>query len=130
MDQRVAGHCSSMRMLISLRSCMEGGHQRGLRSGTLNIPGIVGLGEACRLREAEMEQDEVAIKSKRDRLWHEIHKAFPTARRNGDPDAHLAGNLHLSLPGVLNSVVIAYIREKLAISTGSACSSGVEAPSH
>lgn len=107
-----------------------GGHQRGLRSGTLNVPGIVGLGEACRLREAEMEQDEVAIKSKRERLWREIYQAFPTAKRNGDPDAHLAGNLHLSLPGILNSIIIAHVREQLAISTGSACSSGVEAPSH
>jgi len=49
---------------------------------------------------------------------------------NGDIEHRLAGNLHLSIPGIPNSAVIARIRHRLAISTGSACSSGVEAPSH
>lgn len=107
-----------------------GGHQRGLRSGTLNVPGIVGLGEACRLRSLEMEADERAIAIMRDHLQSRLLKEMPNLVINGDASNRLAGNLHLSVLGIPNSAVIARIRHKLAISTGSACSSGIEAPSH
>lgn len=107
-----------------------GGHQRGIRSGTLNVPGIVGIGEACRLRQAEMAVDEQVIAAKRDRLQSLLSHAIPSLVINGDLEHRLAGNLHISVPGVPNSAVIARIRHQLAISTGSACSSGVEAPSH
>lgn len=107
-----------------------GGHQRGMRSGTLNVPGIVGLGEACRLRLLEMEVDEKAIAKLRDCLQTLLLEQIPDLIINGDPTARLAGNLHISIPGIPNSAVIARVRSQLAISTGSACSSGVEAPSH
>nr|WP_204142036.1 cysteine desulfurase family protein [Halomicronema sp. CCY15110] len=107
-----------------------GGHQRGLRSGTLNLPGIVGLGEACRFRTLEIEEDERAIGEKRDRLQQLLTDKIPRLVVNGDQENRLAGNLHVSIPGIPNSAVIARVRHKLAISTGSACSSGVEAPSH
>lgn len=107
-----------------------GGHQRGLRSGTLNLPGIVGLGEACRLRSIEMERDEKAIAEKRNLLQSLLLKRIPGVIINGEIDHRLAGNLHISIPGIPNDAVIARIRHKLAISTGSACSSGVETPSH
>ncbi len=107
-----------------------GGHQKGLRSGTLNLPGIVGLGEACRLRSLEMATDEQEISEKRDRLQALLQNQIPDLVINGDPHHRLAGNLHLSIPGIPNSAVIARVRHQLAISTGSACSSGVEAPSH
>lgn len=107
-----------------------GGHQQGMRSGTLNVPGIVGLGEACRLRSLEMEADERAIAAKRDKLQNLLLEKIPNLIINGDLENRLAGNLHISIPGILNSAIIARIRHQLAISTGSACSSGVEAPSH
>ncbi|MCG9890104.1 MAG: cysteine desulfurase [Thermosynechococcaceae cyanobacterium MS004] len=107
-----------------------GGHQQGMRSGTLNVPGIVGLGEACRLRSLEMEADEQAIAIKRDRLQQLLLNSIPKITINGDIENRLAGNLHLSIPGIPNSAVIARVRHKLAISTGSACTSGVESPSH
>ncbi|NEP18320.1 MAG: cysteine desulfurase [Leptolyngbya sp. SIO4C1] len=107
-----------------------GGQQRGLRPGTLNVPGIVGLGEACRLRQLEMADDEPAIAAKRDRLQAHLVKAIPGLVINGDTHNRLAGNLHISVPDVPNSAVIARVRHQLAISTGSACSSGVETPSH
>jgi cysteine desulfurase len=107
-----------------------GGHQKGLRSGTLNLPGIVGLGEACRLRSIEMEADEAEVAQKRDRLQQLLVENIPDLVVNGDQENRLAGNLHISVPGIPNSAVIARLRHKLAISTGSACSSGVEAPSH
>ena len=107
-----------------------GGHQKGMRSGTLNVPGIVGLGEACRLRQLEMVEDEQAIAHKRNRLQQLLSAQFPNLVINGDTDDRLAGNLHISIPGIPNGAVIARIRHRLAISTGSACSSGVESPSH
>ncbi|HEY9692755.1 MAG TPA: cysteine desulfurase family protein [Oculatellaceae cyanobacterium] len=107
-----------------------GGHQKGMRSGTLNVPGIVGLGEACRLRQLEMEEDEKAIASRRDKLQNLLLDKIPGLVINGDTTSRLAGNLHISIPDIPNSAVIARVRSQLAISTGSACSSGVEAPSH
>jgi cysteine desulfurase len=107
-----------------------GGHQKGLRSGTLNVPGIVGLGEACRLRQLEMEKDEQAISLLRDKLQNILQEKIPNLVFNGDFTSRLAGNLHISIPGIPNSAIIARIRNQLAISTGSACSSGVTAPSH
>lgn len=107
-----------------------GGHQKGLRSGTLNVPGIVGLGEACRLRQLEMPEDEKAIALKRDRLQSLLLDRIDGLVVNGDTTSRLAGNLHISIPDVSNSAVIARVRSKLAISTGTACSSGIETPSH
>ena len=111
-------------------SIFGGGHQKGMRSGTLNVPGIVGLGESCRLRSLEMSEDERAIAIKRDYLQNLLIGKIHNLVINGDLDNRLAGNLHISIPGIPNSAVVARIRHKLAISTGSACSSGVEAPSH
>lgn len=107
-----------------------GGHQRGLRSGTLNLPGSVGLGEACHLRQLEMEEDEAAIARKRDSLQIQLQKAIPELVINGNLDQRLAGNLHISIPDTPNSAIIARIRNQLAISTGSACSTGTVTPSH
>ena len=107
-----------------------GGQQQGLRPGTLNVPGIVGLGEACRLRQLKMEEDENAIASKRDHLQTLLQAKIPNLVVNGDLESRLAGNLHISIPGIPSSAVIARVRHQLAISRGSACSSGVEAASH
>ena len=107
-----------------------GSHQGGLRPGTLNVPGIVGLGEACRLRALEMADDEVAVGARRDRLLSLLRERIPDLVVNGHPTDRLAGNLHISVPGTPNSAVVARLRSTVAISTGAACSSGVEAPSH
>lgn len=122
-------------LVVRKGHCLEpqifgGGHQRGMRSGTLNVPGIVGLGEACRLRSLEMEEDEQTIADQRDRLQALLAEKIPGLMVNGDISHRLAGNLHVSIPGIPNSAIVARVRHQLAISTGSACSSGVEAPSH
>jgi cysteine desulfurase len=107
-----------------------GGQQFGMRSGTMNVPCIVGLGEACRLRLLEMEVDEGEISLKRDRLQILLQESIPGLVVNGDIDNRLAGSLHISVPHIPNKAVIARIRHQLAISTGSACTSGIESPSH
>ena len=107
-----------------------GGHQKGRRSGTLDVPSIVGLGEACRLRTLEMAADETAIACRRDQLQALLQAKIPDLVINGNVARRLAGNLHISIPGIPNSAIIARVRSQLAISTGAACSSGVETPSH
>jgi cysteine desulfurase len=107
-----------------------GGHQRGLRSGTLNVPGIAGLGEACRLRSLEMHADEPAIAARRDTLQRHLQDRIPELIVNGDLANRLSGNLHVSIPSVPNGAVVARLRHRVALSTGAACSSGIEAPSH
>lgn len=116
---------------VELPPLMYGGHQEGgLRPGTLNVPGIVGFGEACRLRMLEMEDDEARIAKMRDRMQAMLLEGIPGLVVNGDQQNRLAGNLHISVPGIPNKAVIARVRHRLAISTGAACSSGVEKPSH
>lgn len=107
-----------------------GGHQLGLRSGTLNVPGIVGLGTACALRQSEMAADEARIARLRDSLQARLVAAIPGLVINGDQQARLAANLHLSLPDVPNDAMVAQLDGRLAFSTSSACSSGLEASSH
>ena len=107
-----------------------GGQQKGIRAGTLNVAGIAGLGEACRLRQQEMLADEQAIAAKRDRLQSLLLESIPDLTINGNRLNRLAGNLHISVPNIPNKAVISRIRDQLAIATGSACSSGVETASH
>ncbi|MDX2105609.1 MAG: cysteine desulfurase family protein [Candidatus Melainabacteria bacterium] len=110
---------------------MFGGSQEyGSRPGTINVPLIAGLAEACRLRKAEMQQDEAVIATRRDRLQQLLLKKIPGLTVNGAQTGRLAGNLHISVPGVPNDAVISRLRNKLAISRGAACSSGIEKPSH
>ena len=77
-----------------------------------------------------MKEDEKAIASKRDRLQNLLLDKIPGLVINGDTTSRLAGNLHISISDIPNSAIIARVRSQLAISTGSACSSGVETPSH
>lgn len=110
--------------------CYGGGHQNGMRPSTLNVPGIVGLGEACRLRRLEMAEDEENIRKLRDKMQGLLLDKIAGLVINGEIEHRLAGNLHVSIPGIANSATIARIRSRVAISTGAACSSGVETPSH
>ncbi len=98
--------------------------------GTPNVPGIAGFGEACRLRRLEMAEDEPRIAALRDRLQSELTASIPELAVNGDLSCRLSGNLHVSVPGIPNDALMARLRKKVAISTGSACTSGAHGPSH
>ena len=100
------------------------------REGTLNVPGIAGFGEACRLRHLEMQQDEPRIGALRDRLEQLLQTLVPEIVVNGDREHRLSHNLHVSAPGVPNDAVVGRLRQLVAISTGAACTSGTHAPSH
>lgn len=97
---------------------------------TANVPAIAGLGEACRLRRVEMAVDEARIRTLRDELQARLLAKVPGLAINGDVAARLSNNLHVSAPGASNDLVVRYLRDTVAISTGAACSSGADAPSH
>jgi cysteine desulfurase len=99
-----------------------GGHENGLRSGTLNVPGIVGFGEACALAANEMEQDAVRIRALRNRLWSQIQTAGGV-RVNGGIEHRLPGNLNVGFAGVDGDALLTAMPE-IAVSAASACTSG------
>jgi cysteine desulfurase len=106
-----------------------GGHEGGLRSGTLNVPAIVGFGTAAWLAVARMERDGHELASLRDELWGLLAEAIPTARRNGPEDGLLPNTLNVRIPGIdADDLLLACPR--LAAATGSACTSGSPEPSH
>ncbi|MEK7433691.1 MAG: cysteine desulfurase family protein [Cyanobacteriota bacterium] len=107
-----------------------GGQQEGMRPGTLNVSGIVGLGECCKIAHEEMEEDNKKIKARRDLLLNNLMENFSEIVINGNPDSKLCGNISVSFPQLKNDEIISLVRDKIAISTGSACSSGFENPSH
>jgi cysteine desulfurase len=106
-----------------------GGHERGLRSGTVNVPGVVGLGNACLLAEREMEEESGRLAALRERLCKTIGESLDEVSRNGDPDETLPGSLNLSFAFVDGETLLMGM-EDVAVSPGSACSSGAHEPSY
>jgi len=107
-----------------------GGQQRALRPGTLNAPLIATLAYALEIAFAELAADAERIRNLRDTLEQQLLAHYPRAVVNGDRANRVAGALHVSLVGHSNKQLISRIRHELAISTGAACSSGSERPSH
>jgi cysteine desulfurase len=115
---------------VRLRPLVEGGGQeRGLRSGTLNVPGIVGLGRACALAREELAVEAVRVSTLRDRLHRALEERLGPLPLNGHPRDRLPGCLNLSFPGVDGASLITAFRD-LALSAGSACTSGETTPSY
>lgn len=107
-----------------------GGHEKGLRSGTLNVPGIVGLGKACEISMHEMQKEQAHLTALRDHLQSLLLKSVEGAWVNGDLERRLPHNLSLSLPGVRSERLMMNLKKELAISSGSACASSHPKPSH
>ncbi|MGL5948536.1 MAG: IscS subfamily cysteine desulfurase [Aeromonas sp.] len=105
-----------------------GGHERGMRSGTLATHQIVGLGEACRLAKLEMQSENARILTLRQRLWNGV-KAIEAVYINGDLDARVPGNLNVSFAYVEGESLIMALKD-LAVSSGSACTSASLEPSY
>ena len=107
-----------------------GGHENGFRSGTLNVPGLVGLGRAAELCREEMPQESARLSAMRDRLFAGLQRNLDGVRLNGPAnDRRLPHNLHVSFDDVEGEALLMALGD-LAVSTGSACSSGSQAPSH
>ncbi len=106
-----------------------GGQERGLRSGTLPTPLVVGLGVACRLAAAEREEEAARLVALREALYARLAAALPGLRLNGSATARLPGNLNLTFPAARAADLMARVPD-LCVSSGSACSSAEVAPSH
>jgi cysteine desulfurase len=106
-----------------------GGHERGMRSGTLNTAGIVGLGAAAKLAASEGPAEAERVRALREQLHRELQEAAAPLILNGHPVDRLPGTLNVSFPGADADAVMAGARN-VAIATGSACSTGHPEPSH
>ena len=106
-----------------------GGQENGVRSGTLNVPGIVGLGRAAEICRLEMTEEAARLGALRDRLLDGLRTRCAGLRVNGTLEQRLPHNLHVSFDGVEGEALLLALGD-LAVSTGSACSSGSQAPSH
>ena len=115
-----------------LEAVIRGGAQeRGLRAGTENVPGIVGLGKAIETAEAEREENTRRIRELRDLLIRQVTERIPEVHLNGHPQERLANNCHFSFAGIESEALLLRLDlAGIAVSGGSACTSGNIEPSH
>ncbi|MFC1475900.1 IscS subfamily cysteine desulfurase [Candidatus Zixiibacteriota bacterium] len=106
-----------------------GGHERGMRSGTLNVPGIVGFGKACEISAQEMESENARLSSLRDRLKDRIFAELDEVYVNGSMEHRLPNNLNLSFAYVEGESLMMGLKG-IAVSSGSACTSASLEPSY
>ncbi len=106
-----------------------GGHERGMRSGTLNVPGIVGLGKACAIASEEMAQESCKLAGLRNRLRDRIMGRLDEVYLNGSGEHRLPGNLNISFAYVEGESLLMGIND-IAVSSGSACTSATLEPSY
>jgi len=104
-----------------------GGQERGLRAGTLNVPGIVGFGAACEIAHRELAGESARIAALRDRLWAALQGRLDGLAVNGSMSARLPGNLNISIDGVDGEALLVGI-DDVAVSSGAACAAAE--PSH
>jgi cysteine desulfurase len=105
-----------------------GGHERGMRSGTLNVPGIVGFGAAAARAARELESESARLQVLRDRLLTRLRREVPDLVINGTLDARLPGNLNVSFPDVDGEALLVSLCDDIAVSSGAACTAAE--PSH
>jgi cysteine desulfurase len=106
-----------------------GGHERGMRSGTLNVPGIVGLGKACEICQNEMEKESKELKRLREKLTHSIMSRLDETFINGSMEHRLPHNINISFAYVEGESLLMGIND-IAVSSGSACTSATLEPSY
>jgi cysteine desulfurase len=106
-----------------------GGHERGMRSGTLNVPAIVGFGRAAEIDAQEMPGESVRLAGLRDRLYARLKAALPGVGLNGSFERRLPHNLSVHFGGVAGETILMAI-DDIALSSGSACASGSIEPSY
>jgi cysteine desulfurase len=106
-----------------------GGHERGMRSGTLNVPGIVGLGKAAEIARLEMEQDAARLSKLRDHLQAELTKLEET-KVNGNENSRMPHVANISFKHVEGEGLMMTFNQNIAVSSGSACTSASLEPSY
>jgi cysteine desulfurase len=115
---------------VQLTAQMDGGgHERGMRSGTLNVPGIVGLGEACAICAREMDEESARLRRLRDRLRAKLEAELEDVSINGSMEHRLPHNLNMSFASVEAESLMMGM-SGVAVSSGSACTSATMEPSY
>lgn len=106
-----------------------GGQERGLRSGTLNVPAIVGFGKAAEICQTNLLDEALRIALLRDFFWQRLQECIPGIRLNGHPKERAPNNLNITLPGYKTEQLLPRL-QKIGVSTGSACGTGSMVISH
>ena len=108
-----------------------GGHERGLRAGTVNVASIVGLGAACEYARKHMDEENKRIKKLRDKLEEALLRTCPAAKLNGHKTARLPNTTNISFESIEGEAILLHLDELgIAASSGSACTTGALEPSH
>lgn len=105
------------------------GHERGLRPGTENVGGIVGLGKACQIAKRDIKLRVAHTTALRDLLFHQLRSALPDLTLNGHKTLRLPNTVNVRIPGVLSNELVELLKDRVAVSTGSACHAGKMDPS-
>jgi cysteine desulfurase len=122
--------CLYVRSGVRLSPLIDGGgHERGMRSGTLNVPGIVGLGKACEICQQEMTQESARTAALRDRLRDKLLASLDGVAINGSFERRLPGNLNVSFAGIEGQELLTAL-DGIAVSSGAACTSAHIEPSY
>ena len=116
---------------VKVTSQMDGGgHERGMRSGTLNVPGIVGFGKAAEIAKAEMHEDAARLSKLRDKLQHALTSMLEESYVNGDQDNRMPHVTNISFKHVEGEGLMMTFNQNIAVSSGSACTSASLEPSY
>jgi len=107
-----------------------GGHEQGFRSGTLNVPGIVGMGQACALCQQLWPEESVRLRRLRQRLYAGLTARLDDVYLNGHPEQRVPGNLNLSFAYAEGESLLLSLKDIVALSSGSACTSASHEPSY
>src|SRR4029079_42926 len=110
-----------------------GGHERGIRSGTINVPGVVGLGKALEISSKEMNKENSIFAKWTKKMYESLNQnlgAKTAVLLNGHPSDRLSHNLNLYIQGIENKALINFLQKDLAISAGSACTTTSMEASH
>ena len=116
---------------LKVSPIMTGGHQENsIRPGTIPVPLVIGLGEACRLAEKALAEEPERLNKMTRRILTDLEENFPSLIKFGSMDNRVPGNISVGIPGIPGEALVDSVSEKLAISTGAACSTGSPDPSH
>lgn len=123
----VSGISPTVRLKEQIRG---GGQEKGRRSGTLNVPAIVGFGKAVEIAIEEQAEEAERVRKLRDELWERLQAEIDGIKLNGHPEKRLPNNLNVAIPNVEAQALIVQLKGKIALSRGSACTTGEVEPSH
>jgi cysteine desulfurase len=123
----VSGISPTVRLKEQIRG---GGQEKGRRSGTLNTPAIVGFGKAVEIAMEQQAEEAERVRKLRDELWDRLQAAVNGIKLNGHPEKRLPNNLNVVIPGVEAQALVVQLKNEIALSRGSACTTGNVEASH